>query len=115
MREAGSGGRLLSVLAANVPPEEARLEWFDPEDLRLATGAVDSLPPRNELADLTPQEVERRQGLWWYLLAAAVLATPLAGYGKKGNLEPPPGEESLYPRHYPAPEPYPTPDEPEAQ
>lgn len=73
VREAGSGGRLLSVLAANVPPEEARLEWFDPEDLRLATGAVDSLPPRNELADLTPQEVERRQGLWWYLLAAAVL------------------------------------------
>jgi hypothetical protein len=73
VRETGSGGKLLATLAANVPPEEARLEWFDPEDLRLATGAVDSAAARAETADLTPQETERRQGLWWYVLAAVTL------------------------------------------
>ncbi|HEX9895748.1 MAG TPA: BatA domain-containing protein [Gemmatimonadales bacterium] len=73
VREAGSGGRLLATLAANVPAEEARLEWFDPADLRLATGAVDSLGSGPAPGDLTPQETERRQGLWWYVLAAVVL------------------------------------------
>jgi hypothetical protein len=73
VREAGSGGRLIATLAANVPAEETRLEWFDPDDLRLATGAADSTAPGPATADLTPQETERRQGLWWYVLAAVAL------------------------------------------
>ena len=73
VREAGSGGRLISTLAANVPAEETRLEWFDPDDLRLATGAADSTAAGPANADLTPQETERRQGLWWYVLAAVAL------------------------------------------
>lgn len=73
VREGGSGGRLLASLAANVPAEESRLEPFDPEDLRLATGAVDSATAEPPAADLTPEEAERRQGLWWYLLAGVTL------------------------------------------
>ena len=70
VREGRSGGRLLAVIAANPPAEETRLEAFDPDDLRLATGAVDSGPARPDAGTLSPQEAEKRQGLWWYLLAA---------------------------------------------
>ncbi len=73
VREGRSGGRLLATLAANVPAEEGRLEPFDPDDLRLATGAVDSAGASPRTADLTPQESERRQGLWWYVLAVVTL------------------------------------------
>ena len=69
VREGRSGGRLLAVIAANPPAEETRLEAFDPDDLRLATGAVDSAAARPDVSTLTPQETEQRQGLWWYLLA----------------------------------------------
>jgi hypothetical protein len=69
VREGRSGGRLLAVIAANAPAEETRLDAFDPDDLRLATGAVDSVAQRPDVSTLTPQEAEKRQGLWWYLLA----------------------------------------------
>jgi hypothetical protein len=69
VREGRSGGRLLAVIAANAPAEETRLDAFDPDDLRLATGAVDSVSQRPDISTLTPQEAEKRQGLWWYLLA----------------------------------------------
>lgn len=36
------------------------------------------------------------------LLAMLALAAPLAGCGKKGDLEPPPGKKTEYPREYPA-------------
>ena len=35
------------------------------------------------------------------LVMAAALAVALAGCGKKGDLEPPPGKETKYPRSYP--------------
>jgi predicted small lipoprotein YifL len=35
------------------------------------------------------------------LAAALVLALNLSGCGKKGDLEPPPGKKSEYPRPYP--------------
>jgi predicted small lipoprotein YifL len=34
------------------------------------------------------------------LLAVIAVALPLAGCGKKGELEPPPGKKSEYPRQY---------------
>lgn len=40
------------------------------------------------------------------LLALAVVPA-LGACGKKGDLEPPPGEESEYPRTYPDPQSYP--------
>jgi len=69
VREGRSGGKLLAVIAANPPAEEARLDAFDPDDLRLATGAVDSVSSRPDVSTLSPEEAEKRQGLWWYLLA----------------------------------------------
>jgi predicted small lipoprotein YifL len=36
------------------------------------------------------------------LLAMLALAAPLAACGKKGDLEPPPGKKTDYPRDYPA-------------
>ncbi len=35
------------------------------------------------------------------LLLAMAIAAPLVSCGKRGNLEPPPGEPSDYPRKYP--------------
>ena len=35
------------------------------------------------------------------LVVAAALAVALAGCGKKGALDPPPGKETEYPRSYP--------------
>lgn len=83
VREARPGGRLLDLVAANLDPEEARLEAFDPEDLGVAAGAVDSATAAAALAEvLGPREQEARQGLWWYLLAGLALllaAEALAG------------------------------------
>ncbi|HKP29369.1 MAG TPA: BatA domain-containing protein [Gemmatimonadales bacterium] len=73
VREGRSGGKLLAVIAANPPAEETRLEAFDPDDLRLATGAVDSVSSRPDVSTLSPQEAEKRQGLWWYLLAGVTV------------------------------------------
>ena len=62
VREGRSGGRLVSVIASNPPAEETRLEAFDPDDLRLATGAVDSAAARPDVSTLTPQETEKQTG-----------------------------------------------------
>lgn len=35
------------------------------------------------------------------LLLLVALAAPLAGCGKKGHLDPPPGQKSDFPRQYP--------------
>jgi hypothetical protein len=71
---AGSGDET-AVLAVNADVAEADLARLDPEQL---LGAV---APRGGASDrtaslaaaLTPAERERRQGLWWYLLGAALL------------------------------------------
>jgi hypothetical protein len=76
VREARAGGRLLALLAGNSPAEEANLASFDPEDLMVAAGARDSVSRMAAAVpaeDLTALERERAQGLWWYLLAGALL------------------------------------------
>ena len=75
IREARAGGRLLDLVAANVDPEEARLDPMDPADLGVAAGAVDSVTAAASVAELASgTEQERRQGMWWFLLAAVGLA-----------------------------------------
>jgi hypothetical protein len=74
VREAKPGGRVLSLVAANIDPEETRLGGFDPADLGVAAGAVDSVaaPLVNPL-DVAAADRERRQGLWWFALVAVAL------------------------------------------
>lgn len=70
----GSDGET-AVLAVNPDVAEADLEQLDPEQL------LGAIAPRGTATDraaslaatLTPVERERRQGLWWYLLGAALL------------------------------------------
>jgi hypothetical protein len=82
VREAGVAGRVLTLLAANVDPEETRLAAMDPADLDVAVGAVDSGVVRSRPVALSPAEQEGRQGLWWFALGAVALllaAEPLIG------------------------------------
>jgi predicted small lipoprotein YifL len=37
----------------------------------------------------------------WRILAAALIVVALAGCGKKGPPQPPPGEPNTFPLHYP--------------
>ncbi len=71
LREARAGGRLLATAAANLALGESDLTPLDPADLAIAAGAPDSVPSAANpvQADLTVQEREREQSLWWYVLA----------------------------------------------
>jgi hypothetical protein len=57
-----------------VNPAESDLSTIDPEEL---VGAVTMSASGDRqaslVATLTPAERERRQGVWWYLLIAALL------------------------------------------
>jgi Aerotolerance regulator N-terminal/von Willebrand factor type A domain len=101
VREAGPGGRVLEVLAANPSPEEADLAPFDPADLVIAAGARDSARAPTDAAELlalTAAERERSQSLWWFVLAALALllsvellfANRLTGF-VRAEPPPPPG------------------------
>jgi hypothetical protein len=60
------------TVAANVDPAESDLSILDPHELANAvTPAADGQPAAMEATALTPEERERRQGLWWYLLVGA--------------------------------------------
>jgi hypothetical protein len=64
--------------AANIEPAESDLAVLDPNELANAvTAAPDEPATVMEPVALTPEERERRQGVWWYLLvgAAALLLT----------------------------------------
>jgi hypothetical protein len=79
------------VIAANPDPVESDLTPLDPEELIGAIAARDVEGQRTaELAAaLTPAQKERRQGLWWYILIAALFVlvseTLLAGRLTRGN------------------------------
>jgi hypothetical protein len=84
VREAGPGGRLLEIVAANPSAEEADLTAFDPADLVVAAGghgARETVGPvdgsaggRGERSQaLTAAEQERSQSLWWFALAGVAL------------------------------------------
>lgn len=62
------------VVAVNVNPAESDLSTIDPEEL---VSAVTVSGPGGRSADLSrslsPSDIERRQGLWWYMLMAALV------------------------------------------
>lgn len=63
-----------AVVAVNLSPAESDLTRFEPADLVAATAASDrTAPGRAAGVALTPEESERRQSLWWYILAAGLV------------------------------------------
>ena len=64
----------LGTFAVNLDPAESDLSVFDPEEL---TSAVTRQGTGAESMDgaiaLTPEDREKRQGLWWFLLVGAAL------------------------------------------
>jgi hypothetical protein len=81
-----------SVVAVNLDPAESDLTAMDPRELVAAvTGrAVSGIDQRSATA-VTPQDAERRQAIWWYLLLAGVLVlaaeTVLSNrLSRRGNL-----------------------------
>jgi hypothetical protein len=61
-------------IAVNVNPAESDLSHIDPQDVVVAVTAVNGQRvPGGDINAGTPQDQERRQRLWWYLLTAAVL------------------------------------------
>jgi hypothetical protein len=61
-------------IAVNVDPKESDLSHLDPQDIVLAVTAVPGQAvPGGDLNASTPQDQERRQRIWWYLLLGALL------------------------------------------
>jgi hypothetical protein len=61
-------------IAVNVDPAESDLSHLDPQDVVVAvTAANGQRVPGSDFNTGTPQDQERRQKIWWYLLTAAVL------------------------------------------
>lgn len=75
VRPAGSSPGSGEIIAVNVDPAEGDPARVEPETI---AAAVASTPGARDAAgsriDLTPDEMEGRQMLWWYFLAAAALA-----------------------------------------
>jgi hypothetical protein len=62
-------------IAVNLDPAESDLTPLDPQELVAAViGRATPLNAQREAAtELTPEEAEKRQGLWWYLLVGGLL------------------------------------------
>jgi hypothetical protein len=69
-----SAGRPESI-AVNIDPAESDLAAMDPRELVAAVTGHATIEEGEPAApqDMTREEVERRQGLWWYLLFAGLL------------------------------------------
>ena len=74
IRTSGGGEARPPAVAVNIDLAESDLELMDPEEL---TAAVVSRGSAGSLAEagsgLGPEDKERRQGFWWYLLAGAFM------------------------------------------
>jgi len=61
-------------IAVNLDPAESDLTPMDPQELVAAVTGRAALTPNQAVpAEITVEEAERRQALWWYLLVAGVL------------------------------------------
>jgi len=71
-REGAKAGEGASV-AVNVSSEESDLTPFDPAELTAAVTPGARSAAAAAVQPLTPEDYERRQSVWWYLLAAGVI------------------------------------------
>ena len=71
----GSNSNRPDRIAVNLDPAESDLTPLDPEELVAAvTGHdVQTVAQAAVPAEMTSEEAEKRQGLWWYLLVAGLL------------------------------------------
>lgn len=75
----GTAARGATLLAANVPPAESDPARVDPARVAADLGRGAGAAPRAAAAAIAPFERERRQRLWWYVLAAALLVLVAEG------------------------------------
>ena len=61
------------AVAVNVSAEESDLTLFDPAELTAAVTPGAGSAATAAAQPLTPEDYERRQSVWWYLLAAGVV------------------------------------------
>ncbi|MGE3705660.1 MAG: BatA domain-containing protein [Vicinamibacterales bacterium] len=75
IRAAGSTGERPDRIAVNIDPAESDLAPMDPPELVAAvTGrAADAPGTAPQAAEINVEDVEKQQGLWWYLLVAGLL------------------------------------------
>jgi len=76
IRPAGSSSAVRpDRIAVNLDPTESDLAAIDPPELVAAvTGrASDAATQAAAAADVSVEEIEKQQGLWWYLLFAGLL------------------------------------------
>jgi hypothetical protein len=62
-------------IAVNLDPAESDLSPMDPQELVAAVigRATPVAAQKDAPAELTPEEAEKRQGVWWYLLIAGLM------------------------------------------
>ena len=68
-----------AVVAVNVDPAESNLAALDPSELASAVRQGNPAQSAGAAQPLMPEDRERRQALWWYVLALAVLALAAEG------------------------------------
>jgi Aerotolerance regulator N-terminal/von Willebrand factor type A domain len=75
IRSATGGGNRPDRIAVNLDPAESDLTPLDPQELVAAvTGHAEQTTTEAPApALMKPEDAERRQGLWWYLLAAGLV------------------------------------------
>jgi hypothetical protein len=74
LRQAGAAKGTGRFVAVNVDPAEADLSRLDPRELVSAvTAGRGATVDAASFADLSKEERERRQTIWWYLLAGALV------------------------------------------
>jgi hypothetical protein len=73
MRSAGQKAGEGTFVAVNVSAAESNLSSFDPAELVTAVSAPGGPGGFGAVRELTAEDHERRQSLWWYLLAAGLL------------------------------------------
>src|SRR5712692_1778889 len=75
IRSATGGGNRPDRIAVNLDPAESDLTPLDPQELVAAvTGhAVQTTTEAQAPVLVKPEEAERRQGLWWYLLVVGLV------------------------------------------
>jgi len=77
VRLQGVGERRPYVVAVNLDPSESDLTPMEPHEfVSTATGraGVTASGQSLEHPDLTPEDIEKRQAIWWFLLVGSVMA-----------------------------------------